>query len=59
MIIVDVHAHLDFDQFSSDLDKATQDQLSRGERLVEILKQGQYLPMAVSEQILSIFKDLI
>ena len=44
-----------FAQFGSDLDKATQRQLSRGERLLEILKQGQYRPIAVEYQILSIF----
>ena len=44
-----------FSQFGSDLDKATQAQLARGERLVEILKQGQYQPMPVEKQILSIF----
>ncbi|MBN2492386.1 MAG: F0F1 ATP synthase subunit alpha [Planctomycetes bacterium] len=40
-----------FAQFGSDLDKATQDQLRRGERLVEILKQPQYRPMPVAEQV--------
>lgn len=40
-----------FAQFGSDLDKATQEQLTRGERLVEILKQPQYQPMPVEEQI--------
>ncbi|MBI4925586.1 MAG: F0F1 ATP synthase subunit alpha, partial [Bdellovibrio sp.] len=44
-----------FAQFGSDLDKATQAQLARGERLVEILKQGQYQPMPVEKQVLSIF----
>ncbi len=44
-----------FAQFGSDLDAATQAQLARGERLVEILKQGQYKPMPVEYQILSIF----
>ena len=44
-----------FAQFASDLDKATQQQLARGERLVEILKQGQYVPMPVEEQVLIIF----
>ena len=44
-----------FAQFGSDLDKATQRQLARGERLVEILKQGQYLPLPVELQIVSIF----
>jgi F-type H+-transporting ATPase subunit alpha len=44
-----------FAQFGSDLDKATQEQLARGERLVEVLKQGQYEPMSVHEQIISIY----
>src|SRR5262245_18763555 len=44
-----------FAQFGSDLDKATRDQLARGERLVEILKQGQYQPVPVEKQILIIF----
>ncbi len=44
-----------FSQFGSDLDKATQAQLNRGQRLVEILKQGQYSPLPFSKQILGIF----
>jgi F-type H+-transporting ATPase subunit alpha len=44
-----------FAQFGSDLDKATQAQLNRGRRLVEILKQPQYLPLPVEQQILLIF----
>jgi F-type H+-transporting ATPase subunit alpha len=44
-----------FAQFGSDLDKATQMQLSRGERLVEILKQPQYNPLANEKQVLIIF----
>ena len=44
-----------FAQFGSDLDKATQAQLSRGQRLVEILKQPQYQPLPVEKQILIIF----
>ncbi len=44
-----------FSQFASDLDKATQDQLARGSRLVEALKQGQYEPIAVEKQVLIIF----
>jgi F-type H+/Na+-transporting ATPase subunit alpha len=40
-----------FAQFGSDLDKSTQDQLRRGQRLVEILKQPQFQPMPVAEQI--------
>ncbi|MEL6179462.1 MAG: F0F1 ATP synthase subunit alpha, partial [Myxococcota bacterium] len=43
-----------FSQFASDLDKATQAQLARGERLVEILKQAQYSPLPVAKQILII-----
>jgi F-type H+-transporting ATPase subunit alpha len=44
-----------FAQFGSDLDTATQAQLHRGERLVELLKQGQYKPLSVVQQIISIF----
>ncbi|MBF0275381.1 MAG: F0F1 ATP synthase subunit alpha, partial [Nitrospinae bacterium] len=44
-----------FAQFASDLDKATQDQLIRGRRLTEILKQRQYSPFPVEEQIVSLF----
>jgi F-type H+-transporting ATPase subunit alpha len=44
-----------FAQFGSDLDKATQAQLARGERLVEILKQGQYEPLTVASQIMVIY----
>ncbi|MBK9324652.1 MAG: F0F1 ATP synthase subunit alpha [Bdellovibrionaceae bacterium] len=44
-----------FAAFASDLDKATQQQLARGRRLVEILKQGQYAPFKVEEQIAMIF----
>ncbi|PLX78797.1 MAG: F0F1 ATP synthase subunit alpha [Desulfuromonas sp.] len=44
-----------FAQFGSDLDAATQRQLNRGARLVEILKQGQYQPLPVSKQVLAIF----
>jgi len=44
-----------FAQFGSDLDKATQQQLARGARLVEILKQGQYVPMGVEMQVIQIF----
>ncbi|PLX92817.1 MAG: F0F1 ATP synthase subunit alpha [Desulfuromonas sp.] len=44
-----------FAQFCSDLDAATQKQLQRGERLVEILKQGQYQPLPVSKQVISIY----
>jgi len=44
-----------FAQFGSDLDTATQQALTRGARLVELLKQGQYVPLKNSEQIVSIF----
>lgn len=44
-----------FAAFASDLDKATQQQLARGRRLVEVLKQGQYSPVKVEEQIVMIF----
>jgi len=44
-----------FAKFGSDLDKATQTQLTRGERMVEILKQNQYVPMDVEKQIAIIF----
>ncbi len=44
-----------FAQFASDLDKITQNQLARGSRLVEALKQDQYEPQAVEKQILIIF----
>ena len=44
-----------FAQFGSDLDKATQDQLNRGRRLVEVLKQPQYQPLTVERQVLVIF----
>ena len=44
-----------FAKFGSDLDKATLSQLTRGERMVEILKQNQYVPMDVEKQIAIIF----
>ena len=44
-----------FAQFGSDLDKATQAQLNRGARLVEILKQPQYVPLLVERQVALIF----
>jgi F-type H+/Na+-transporting ATPase subunit alpha len=44
-----------FAQFGSDLDKATQLQLARGQRMVELLKQGQYAPLSVERQIAIIF----
>jgi F-type H+-transporting ATPase subunit alpha len=44
-----------FAQFASDLDQVTRNQLERGVRLVEILKQGQYVPLAVEKQIVIIY----
>jgi len=44
-----------FAQFGSDLDKATQAQLNRGRRLVEILKQPQYQPLAVEKQVMIVY----
>jgi F-type H+-transporting ATPase subunit alpha len=44
-----------FAQFASDLDAATRKQLERGQRLTELLKQGQYVPMPVEEQIVIVF----
>jgi F-type H+-transporting ATPase subunit alpha len=44
-----------FSQFASDLDAATQKLLARGSRLTELLKQGQFQPMPVEEQVVSIF----
>ncbi|GAC1389958.1 MAG: F0F1 ATP synthase subunit alpha [Ktedonobacteraceae bacterium] len=44
-----------FAQFSSDLDKATKSRIDRGQRLTEVLKQGQYRPMAVEQQVTIIY----
>ncbi|WP_373047596.1 F0F1 ATP synthase subunit alpha [Vulgatibacter sp.] len=44
-----------FAQFGSDLDKSTQEALARGERLVEVLKQGQYVPMPVEKQVIQLY----
>ncbi len=44
-----------FAQFASDLDKVTRDQLERGARLVEILKQSQYVPLSVEKQVIVIY----
>ncbi len=44
-----------FAQFGSDLDKASQQQLNRGERLVEILKQDQYQPLSMEDQVVVIY----
>jgi F-type H+-transporting ATPase subunit alpha len=47
-----------FAQFASDLDAATQKLLARGARLTELLKQGQFQPMPVEEQVVSIFSGV-
>ena len=47
-----------FAQFGSDLDKATKAQLDRGQRMMEILKQPQYVPMAVEEQVMVIYSGI-
>jgi F-type H+-transporting ATPase subunit alpha len=47
-----------FAQFGSDLDAATQAQLNRGEKLVELLKQGQYKPLPFEEQVASIYSGI-
>jgi F-type H+-transporting ATPase subunit alpha len=44
-----------FSQFGSDLDKATQETLAKGERLMEVLKQGQYVPMPVERQVVELY----
>jgi F-type H+-transporting ATPase subunit alpha len=44
-----------FAQFGSDLDKSTQDQLNRGMRLVELLKQPQYAPMSMAQQVMALY----
>ncbi len=44
-----------FSQFGSDLDKVTQSRLNRGERTMEMLKQGQYVPMPVEEEVVVIY----
>ncbi len=44
-----------FAQFGSDLDKASQQQLTRGQRLTEVLKQNQYSPLPVEKQVLIVF----
>jgi F-type H+/Na+-transporting ATPase subunit alpha len=44
-----------FSQFASDLDKKTRDQLERGARLVEVLKQGQFVPLPVEKQVLTVY----
>lgn len=47
-----------FAQFGSDLDASTQQLLNRGQRLTELLKQGQYSPLSVEEQVVSIFSGV-
>jgi F-type H+-transporting ATPase subunit alpha len=47
-----------FAQFGSDLDKATKSQLDRGHRMMELLKQPQYVPMPVEEQVMSIYSGI-
>ncbi len=47
-----------FAQFGADLDKASQDQLRRGERLVELLKQDQYQPLSFESQVISIYAGI-
>lgn len=44
-----------FAQFASDLDKATQDQIRRGQKLIEVLKQPQYQPLSLAQQVSIIF----
>ena len=44
-----------FAQFASDLDKATQDQLKRGQKLIEVLKQPQYSPLSVAQEVTILF----
>jgi len=44
-----------FAQFGSDLDPATQKQLARGQRLMQLLKQGQYSPMEMEDQVIGIY----
>jgi F-type H+-transporting ATPase subunit alpha len=47
-----------FAQFSSDLDKETKDKIERGKRLTEVLKQGQYSPLSMSQQVAIIFATI-
>ena len=47
-----------FSQFASDLDASTKQLLARGERLTELLKQDQYVPMSVADQVLSLFSGV-
>ena len=48
-----------FAQFASDLDQATRNQLERGQRVTELLKQGQYAPMEVTDQVCVIFAGTV
>ncbi|MYD93754.1 MAG: F0F1 ATP synthase subunit alpha, partial [Chloroflexi bacterium] len=48
-----------FAQFASDLDQATRNQLERGQRVTELLKQGQYAPMEVTNQVCVIFAGTV
>jgi F-type H+-transporting ATPase subunit alpha len=47
-----------FAQFGSELDKATQERLQRGERLLQVLKQGQYEPMPMEEQVIQLYAGI-
>src|SRR5690606_21886300 len=47
-----------FAQFGSDLDKATQAKLARGERMTEMLKQAQYSPLSMEEQVVVLFAGI-
>jgi F-type H+/Na+-transporting ATPase subunit alpha len=47
-----------FAQFGSELDAATQSQLTRGERMVEILKQDQYKPLSIEKQVMIIYAGI-
>ncbi len=47
-----------FLQFGSELDKATQDQIIRGERVVEVLKQGQYAPLSLAKQVMILYSGV-
>jgi F-type H+-transporting ATPase subunit alpha len=53
--LVQYRALAAFTQFSTDVDAATKNQIERGSRMVELLKQGQYVPMPVEEQISAIW----
>ena len=48
-----------FSQFASDLDASTKQLLARGERLTELLKQDQYVPMSVADQVLSLYSGVL